>query len=114
MTMPVTCLATSRLNDGARDASVTVDVELPAAVVTTTGTAPLVPSSGTCGLICVGLTNQRQAGFPSIATVALPEKVPVPGYYQGRDSRFQSSQIFRIAGPLRKSWRLVTDSSGPA
>ena len=54
MMMPATCLASSRLNEGANCASVTLDGTLPTAVVTTTGTVPKVVSFGACRLIWVG------------------------------------------------------------
>src|ERR1019366_7583352 len=70
-----TCLLSSRRKEGANGANVTVDVALPLAVVTTTGTGPVVESSGACRLICPGLTNQRYADLPLMVTLVTPRDV---------------------------------------
>src|ERR1022692_2898242 len=74
--IPATCLVSSRLKDGASGPRVTVEVALPVAVVTTTGTVPVAVSSGACKLICPGLTNQRYAALPSISTLVPPKHLP--------------------------------------
>src|ERR1700689_406309 len=81
--IPATCLLSSRLNEGAKGARMTVDVvTAPAAVVITTGTLPVFVSAGTCRLICVGLTYQRNAGSPSIVTLVPPRDVgKLPGIH---------------------------------
>ncbi len=75
--IPDTCFtASSTRNDGANWPRVTVDVTLPLAVVTTTGTVPVAVSLGACRLICPGADkNHRYAAFPSIVTVVPPSEV---------------------------------------
>jgi len=46
-----------------------VEAATPDGVVTTTLTIPAAALSGTCKLICVGLTNHRYAGLLSIITL---------------------------------------------
>jgi hypothetical protein len=70
--MPAKRVPSSRLNEGATAASVTIEVAVPLAVVTTTGTEPVDVSFGTCKLTWVGPTNQRYAGFPSTVTLVPP------------------------------------------
>ena len=73
--IPDTYFPFSTLNDGEYGASVTVEVALPPAVVTTTDTVPVAVSSGACKLIKPGLTNSRNPGFPLISTLVPPSEV---------------------------------------
>src|SRR5580692_10512073 len=70
--IPATCWVSRRLNEGANRSSVAVELFVPPAVVTTTGTEPVEASFGACRLIWVGLTDQRYAAFPSIVTLVPP------------------------------------------
>src|ERR1039458_6748712 len=99
--IPVTCLVSSRRNEGANGANVTVDVALPLVVVTTTGTLPVVASSGACRLICPGLTYHRYAGLPLMVTLVPPRdvgKLPVqvaeaPARLDRKSTRLKSSHL---------------------
>src|SRR5579862_220330 len=73
--MPATCVASSKKKEGPNRANVTVDNALPMPVMITTGTTPVAASSGTCKLICPGLTYERKAALPSMVTLVPPRDI---------------------------------------